>query len=358
MSDELRAHYRTYFEILRQKSGPLPESEYRALVERAMTQIEAHLAQRRLPAEGIAAHLAAAREASGLAPDEASARPSSTQEAHGKPNFFHRYPFPILVAAFLLLYALCVLAFLNEGVPKVTVNGTAGAKTPMEIEFIAVDLVRDAATLFVLPNRSAKQLLQKGVLLEDIDVEIDTGDQVLSHRFKAGTTPIPWHAVVPFDRGDQLDYPFDRHGGDFTIRVKRAGDPGSLPDLEIDKIAHGFSVNASAEPTEDGQELRVDYEVRRSGSVLFVAIFALLSLTLVCGSAVNVAWHVVRNGRKVEFSMMVWIAALLFVIPTVRNGLPGGPPHGALVDVALIYWLHFLTVSALLGVVWAWTRNR
>ena len=29
--------------------------------------------------------------------------------------------------------------------------------------------------------------------------------------------------------------------------------------------------------------------------------------------------------------MMVWVAALLFVIPTVRNALPGNVPPGALV---------------------------
>ncbi len=46
------------------------------------------------------------------------------------------------------------------------------------------------------------------------------------------------------------------------------------------------------------------------------------------------------------------------MIPTVRNGLPGGPPHGALVDVGLIYWLHFLAVSSLLAVVWAWSRQK
>ena len=84
---------------------------------------------------------------------------------------------------------------------------------------------------------------------------------------------------------------------------------------------------------------------------------AMISLTLVVISALNVAWHVATRGRKPEFSMMVWVAAMLFVIPAVRNGLPGSPPPGAIVDFGLFFWLHILTVISLLTLVYKWSKE-
>ena len=40
------------------------------------------------------------------------------------------------------------------------------------------------------------------------------------------------------------------------------------------------------------------------------------------------------------------------------NAHPLGPPPGALVDIVLFFWLHILAVSALLMVVWTWTRTK
>ena len=87
-------------------------------------------------------------------------------------------------------------------------------------------------------------------------------------------------------------------------------------------------------------------------------MMAMASLTFVVFSCVNVAWPVARQGRKPEFSMMTWIAALLFVVPAVRNGLPGSPPPGALVDVGLFFWLHVRAVSSLLTLVWRWSKQK
>ena len=55
--------------------------------------------------------------------------------------------------------------------------------------------------------------------------------------------------------------------------------------------------------------------------------------------------------------MLIWMAALLFVIPAVRNSLPGSPPLGAFVDIALFFWLHILGVGALLTVVSKWKKQ-
>ena len=42
---------------------------------------------------------------------------------------------------------------------------------------------------------------------------------------------------------------------------------------------------------------------------------------------------------------------------TIFNGLPGSPPLGSLVDIPLFFWLHILSVGALLTVVYKWTKQ-
>jgi hypothetical protein len=141
------------------------------------------------------------------------------------------------------------------------------------------------------------------------------------------------------------------------VKVKREGTPTTLANVDIDKVLHGFVARASGSPNEDKSQIELHYEIARSPAVIFLALMAMTSLTLVVLSAGSVAIHVALKGRKVEFGMMVWMAALLFVIPAVRNGLPGSPPAGALIDVALFFWLHIIGVGALLAVVSKWKKQ-
>jgi hypothetical protein len=82
-----------------------------------------------------------------------------------------------------------------------------------------------------------------------------------------------------------------------------------------------------------------------------------ISLLLVSIAACSVAWQVAYRGRKIEFSTMVWVAALLFVIPTVRNALPGAVPPGALIDFLIFFWLQIATVVAMSSLVVTWIRR-
>ena len=122
-------------------------------------------------------------------------------------------------------------------------------------------------------------------------------------------------------------------------------------------MLHGFSASATVEAAVDGSQVGLTYEFSRSPAVIFLALMALISLSMVVLSALGVAKHVALHDRKVEFGMLTWIAALLFVIPAVRNGLPGSPPLGSLVDIGLFFWLHILTVGALLTVVYKWIKQ-
>ena len=278
-----------------------------------------------------------------------------------KPNhglsLFSRHPLIIIFCAFILFYVSVFVMFTREGHSKTIMIGIDKNAPHFDVHLLNVDLVRDLATFTFAPDLSSSDIAANGRLIADMAVEIDTGASMLTHTFKKGTAPSPWSAVVPIESGDASEYPFDRYSGEILFRIKHEDGTSPLARVDLDKVLHGFAAAATVEPTEGKTQVVLKYEFSRSPAVMFLALMALTSLSLVVLSAVSVAKHVAINGRKVEFGMLVWIAALLFVIPAVRNGLPGSPPLGSLVDVALFFWLQIMGVGSLLTVVYKWTKQ-
>ena len=362
--------YTEYFASLREAYAGYPETDIRAAISRQLAQIETQLDGAGLDPRTVENERQLAREAAGIVPGAAAPglprhRAAGGEGARAAPKpvgarlreLVQKNPVWMALAAFACLYLLVLTLFLREGRPGIDISGVSGTALPIEVRIGAVDFQHDTASIVVLPDISSPLVAAKGRLITDIAIEIDTGSAVLTHVFTAGSSPVPWTSSLPLEFGDTLDYPFDRHGGDFHISAKSAGGQGGVPDLEMEKIAHGFTLNIKGEPTPDAAALNVQFQISRSGAAIFLTVMAMVSLFLVVCSAINVAWQVHVNGRKIEFSMMTWLAALLFVIPAVRNGLPGAPPPGALIDVGLFFWLHVLAVSALLSVVWNWSRK-
>ncbi len=263
----------------------------------------------------------------------------------------------IIGIVLVIAYALTWYSFVGEGHPKLVQRGETDKAPPIKVHLIAADLVKDTITMSFVPDVAASEITSGRKLSGDIELELDSGAAVLTHKFKKGETPNPWVAIIPITDGDLTDFPFDEYTGGFTLKASVNGGAKSIAKLDIDKSVHGYKFSATAESVLNNTELEIEFRLSRSPAVMFLVIIGMLSLTLVVLSAVNVAWHVGARGRKVEFSMMVWVAALLFVIPAVRNGMPGSPPPGAVIDFGLFFWLHMLAVIALLTLVSMWSKE-
>lgn len=246
---------------------------------------------------------------------------------------------------------------MSEGHPSVVNRGAPGPGIPMTGHVIAADLAKDTITLSLVPDLASPMLVAGRKLVSDVDVELDTSLAVLTHKYKKGESPMPWVVTIPIQDGDLTEFPIDNYVGQFTLKAGLGGGEKMAPRLNIDKIVHGFKFSSISEASAAHAEAEIEFALTRSPAVTFLAVMAMLSLTIVVCSALNVAWQVATKGRKLEFGMMVWVAALLFVIPAVRNSMPGSPPPGAMVDVGLFFWLHVLTVIALLTLVSTWSRD-
>ncbi len=264
----------------------------------------------------------------------------------------------VLAISLVLCYVLTWGMFLSEGHPTMSVRSTNKNGVALNGHVIAVDLSKDTITLSLAPDVKEPGLLVNRGLTQEIEVEIDTTLSLLKHKFKKGEPPLPWVVTLPIQDGDLTEFPVDNYIGGFTLKAGFSNAEKTAPRLIIDKVVHGYKFALSTEANVPNAESLIEFSLSRSPAVIFLAVMAMLSLTIVVCSAVIVAWQVAVKGRKLEFGMMVWVAALLFVIPAVRGSIPGSPPLGAMVDVGLFFWLHVLAVGALLTLVTTWARDR
>jgi hypothetical protein len=56
--------------------------------------------------------------------------------------------------------------------------------------------------------------------------------------------------------------------------------------------------------------------------------------------------------------MAGWFAALLFALVPLRTNMPGAPPIGAWLDVAIFYWVELALLIAMAVFIGSWLRYR
>ena len=300
----------------------------------------------------LARELALARAAAAGAGRPAAAPDSAAPQGAA----FKLRPSHLLwLALAFLAYATPLFFFFYGNAEKARPENAGGRDIALEFKVSAVDLARDTVTFHVMPEAGAL-LAPNGRLAQDITVEIDTGAKPEAHTFKADTPLTPWTLTVNAASGDILEYPFDRYEVDMEVMAKSQGRALSVLST-LNKVPHDI-VGVMSEKVLPNGEDSVAVNVRRSGTIIFVALLAALSLLLVTAAACAVAFQVHFRGRKADFSMMTWVAALSFVIPSVRNALPGAAPTGALIDFLLFFWLQIAAGLAMAVMVMNWIRQK
>ena len=349
--------YIDYFAAALAQHPGASAAERRRAVQNILARVEASLPGAAHTPAVLAAELALARAAAAGALNAASAvaRPAAGAAPAERTGFRLRPQNFIWVLLPLAAYLAPLYFFFQETVEKTRPENAGTHELALEFKISAVDLGRDTITFHILPEAGAL-LGPDGRLLRDLTVEIDPGSKPESHTFKADTPLTPWTLSVNASNGDILEYPFDRYQVDFEVNAKSEGRDLNVMST-LNKVPHDVAAVMSEKTLANGED-SISVAVRRSGTIIFVALLATLSLLLVTFAAVAVAWQVYFHGRKADFSMMTWVAALSFVIPSVRNALPGSVPTGALIDFLLFFWLQIAAGIAMSVMVLNWIRQR
>ena len=273
-----------------------------------------------------------------------------------------------LVAVLVLIYVAVVTLYgLNERFA--TIEGCT-QEPPADAVLLSiapesVDAAQDrlSTTLTVLsfgPVGSPDSSL----LTDPLTIVVSDNDGPRSFTIEQDEIPSPQSLRLITD-GFIERWPFDSHSVDFAVvSIQTVDGERTVIPTRLCGSAHvpgwvfsSEEVAGTEEVVVDGQpvtQLRVT-ATRSIATVAFgIVILALMAVLPVLGLTVAIVAY--RGIRKVEATLMSWMAAMLFATIPLRTFLPGSPPIGSWVDYLVVLWVVAGLVLGLVIYVLAWLR--
>ena len=163
--------------------------------------------------------------------------------------------------------------------------------------------------------------------------------------------------------GDPDNWPLDSYISNIIgVEVFFGADENrrSVPAaIVVAGTVNGWNIDSAVEVLEAPwgpiQSVRFDMERTRGAHAIDFGI--LLVLLVLPGTALFVAIEMLLNRRKFQPPFITWFAAMLFAVVPLRNILPGAPPTGAWIDLAVILWVLVALSGAMVVFVMAWWRQ-
>ncbi|OBI82547.1 DUF4436 family protein [Mycobacterium sp. E740] len=175
---------------------------------------------------------------------------------------------------------------------------------------------------------------------------------------KGNDTTIPLVAV-----GDPDDWPFDSFSTDIIgVQAFLGGGPAQRPipvGVVVAGHINGWDTHIQQDVIEapPAPEQTVRLTMQRTRAALAFDLGILLVLLALPAAALFVAIETVLGRRKFLPPLTTWFAAMLFAVVPLRNLLPGAPPAGAWIDLAVVLWVLIALAGAMVIYVVAWWRQ-
>jgi hypothetical protein len=198
--------------------------------------------------------------------------------------------------------------------------------------------------------------------MDDLTIRLsswtETGELIYVHSDTTGNDTTSLLAV-----GDPDDWPFDTYTTD-TIGVQAFVGKGPVQRrLPVRVVVagqiNGWDVRSDvatiASPPAPEQTVRITLERTRGALAFDIGI--LLVLLALPATALFVAVETVLGRRKFHPPLTTWFAAMLFAVVPLRNLLPGAPPAGAWIDLAVVLWVLIAVAAAMVIYIVAWWRQ-
>ncbi len=178
---------------------------------------------------------------------------------------------------------------------------------------------------------------------------------------KKGQAPLAVEMTLSLLDGDVALYPIDRYKALIELEafIEREGADQLPVPLSVDFVSHNHSFHAEAAlaPDSEPHELSVQISLKRILAAQGFAWFMNGIMVLIGICAAIVTFNIAYRGKKIEAGLMIWMSALLFVLPTIRNTLPGAPPLGSLTDFLVFFWVEGVIALCLTTMVLVWSRR-
>lgn len=242
---------------------------------------------------------------------------------------------------------------------------------------ISIDPVRNAMRVALEFTPRGDLLARNSMhLARDLHIFTDSAQGVSDFSFHAGHQAHPVEVTLSLEDGDIALYPIDRYRASLEIEAwsraaASAGEekkPGERAGAHADEneetpvpialtfIArnHALHAEASLGPGSEEHEINVRIALARPAAVQGFAWFINLLMAMLALCSCIVVYNVAWRGKRLEPNLLVWMSALLFVLPTMRNTLPGVPSLGSLTDFLVFFWVEAVVALCLFLMVLTW----
>lgn len=194
-----------------------------------------------------------------------------------------------------------------------------------------------------------------GQPLKPITVTIDPTQTNEELIFTTDRRPNVRQVRILFD-GDIQDWPFDNYTSAVFAQAW-TGTGENLTDLPttltVDANLQGWHMKGGPDPA---APLLMNLDLHRTVGIIGFGLLLVGALIVLAVLGMFVMTNVYRGRRKMEPAFLSWIAAMLFATIPIRNFLPGNPPPGSWVDIAVVVWVIVALGGALAFGVGAWWR--
>jgi hypothetical protein len=215
-------------------------------------------------------------------------------------------------------------------------------------------------------------------LTRDVFITTYTSSGKAVYSFQPGDVITPLEITLNLYSKPISDYPFDSHYADLALSVSSvdvpdghgvvSSDHGVVPAkpsartaipiaLDLNDSVSGYKVTAGMAADARPGFTDIAVEINRSLTAIGFACFIMILTWLLALSALVVALAVIFGGRKAEYTLLSWLAVLLFALPPLRNTMPGVPPIGSLTDFIAFFWAECIVAVSLIAVVAAWFHH-
>jgi len=178
----------------------------------------------------------------------------------------------------------------------------------------------------------------------DLVLVITHGKTGHEFRFPANE-PMPVTAFeLDLTGGNVAEYPFDTYRADLAVQcfanaLPPANGAQALPvQVTVSEAVLGFHLEPSEQPGSNPREVRLRFEIHRSGAFALFALAAYSAMVVLAGSALTIGILAFAGVRRPDAPFVGALGALVFALPALRDALPGAPPLGVRADLLVFLW--------------------
>lgn len=249
----------------------------------------------------------------------------------------------LVLIALLAVYVVSAVLYLRDldqeyVAPTPTEDGLAISLIPFDIDTQAQVV---STEMLIFPG--AGLLSADRRLAEDITIDVFAAESQ-TVTFDKGTVPSPVKVNIPA-LGVVQRYPFDTYRYSAGIRTATGRPKARVTETIPTDVSVFFDLagwNYTPAVTDDtfrGGERTIAGQLSRDGSTRTIAVTFILLIMMFGVLAVVAVVAGLRGRLAFAIGTAAWLTGALFALVSLRNGLPGNPPLGSVMDVLVYFWV-------------------